>query len=42
MTQRVNYDEIASTYDARYSGGLYSEVLEAMFDGDRNRRDDWT
>lgn len=30
MAQRVNYDEIAPTYDARYAGGLYGEVLEAM------------
>jgi SAM-dependent methyltransferase len=30
MAQRVNYDEIASTYDARYAGGLYREVLQAI------------
>ena len=30
MAHRVNYDEIAATYDARYAGGLYREVLDAM------------
>ena len=27
---RVDYDEIATTYDARYAFGLYDGVLEAL------------
>jgi ubiquinone/menaquinone biosynthesis C-methylase UbiE len=30
MELRVNYDEIAATYDARYTFGLYDGVLEAL------------
>ena len=30
MAQRVNYDEIAATYDARYVGRSYEELTSAM------------
>jgi len=30
MAQRVDYDQIATTYDARYASGLYEGVLEAL------------
>ena len=32
MTARVNYDEIAGTFDARYAAGLYDGVLAALVD----------
>src|SRR5215472_11615666 len=30
MAQRVNYDEIAPTYDSRYAGGSYEELLTVV------------
>jgi hypothetical protein len=30
MAARVNYDQIAATYDARYAFGLYDGVLAAL------------
>ncbi len=30
MSQRVNYDQIAATFDARYAGGIYAALLETM------------
>jgi len=32
MAARVNYDEIAGTFDARYRAGLYDGVLAALLD----------
>ena len=32
MAARVNYDEIAGTFDARYTAGLYDGVLAALVD----------
>ncbi|HUA32767.1 MAG TPA: class I SAM-dependent methyltransferase [Candidatus Binataceae bacterium] len=30
MSQRVNYDQIAATFDARYAGGIYAALLDTM------------
>jgi ubiquinone/menaquinone biosynthesis C-methylase UbiE len=38
MAARVNYDEIAGTFDARYSAGLYDGVLGALGDLVRAKR----
>ncbi len=32
MALRVDYDQIATTYDDRYTFGLYDGVLEALRD----------